>query len=183
MFAARLGVKGSSDKLLLKLGFRYVAEPLFYCIIHKMNKKFFHQQQKKIITLFKKWGGNKPLGVLCKDSCSELSRLISCWVIKEYPKAKISILKGDNIFNTKRSHDILLVEENKNLFLLDPSIWQFLKRKRNILIGEIKSTEDALKLANDIYKGKWKISEKIEKNICGESKELERIIKLNIQES
>ena len=160
-----------------------MAEPPFYYIINEMDKKFLNQQQKNIIVLLKKWGGNKPLSVLCKDSCSELSRLISYWIIKKYPKATIFILKGDNIFNTKRSHDIVLVEENEKTFLLDPSIWQFFKKKRSILVSEIKNIDEALKLAHNIYKGKWKVFEKIRKNICKESKELERIIKLNVQES
>lgn len=148
-----------------------------------MDKRILNQQQKNIVALLKKCGGNKPLSVLCKDSCSELSRLLGCWIIKEYPKANISILKGDNVFNTKRSHDIILVEKDKKNFLLDPSVWQFLKRKRSIIVGEVKNAEEALKLAHDTHGGKWKVSEKIKKNICKESKELERIIKLNVQES
>lgn len=123
------------------------------------------------------------MGILCEDSCSELSRLLSCWTIKEYPKATISILKGNGVFNTKRSHDIVLIEGDKKFFLVDPSVWQFFKSKRSILVGEIKNTEEALKLARNVYKGKWQVSEKIEKNICKESKELERIIKLNTQGS
>jgi hypothetical protein len=94
-----------------------------------MDKKNLNQQQKNIVKLLKKWGGNKPISVLCKDSCSELSRLISCWILKEFPRTTIFILKGDNILNTKRSHDIVLVEENKKTFLLDPSVWQFFKKK------------------------------------------------------
>lgn len=146
-----------------------------------MNKNFFNKYQKNIVALLKKGGGNKPLGVLCEDSCSELSRLLSCWMIKEYPKAAILILKGDKVFNTKKSHDIVLIEGDKKFFLLDPSVWQFFKNKRSILVGEIKNTEEALKLANNTYKGKWQVSEKIDKNICKEHKEFERVIRLNAQ--
>lgn len=144
--------------------------------------KILNQQQKNIITLLKKWGGNKSLGILCEDNCSELSRLMSCWIIKKYPKATIFILKGDDVFNTKKSHDIILVEKNKKTFLLDPSIWQFFKKKGSILVGKVKNVDEALKLAHNTYKGKWKISEKIKKKICKESKELERLIKLNMKE-
>lgn len=160
-----------------------MAEPLFYCIIDDMNKDFLNKYQKNIITLLKRVGGNKSLSILCGDSCSELSRLLSCWIMKEHPKVVIFILKGDKVFNTKRSHDIVLLEENKKAFLLDPSIWQFFKNKRSILVGEIKNTDEAIKLAHNTYKGKWKVSEKIEKNICKESKEMEKIIRLNVQES
>lgn len=151
--------------------------------MYSMDKKFLNKYQKNITALLKKWGGNKPLGVLCEDSCSELSRLLSCWIVKEYPKVVISILKGNRVFNTKRSHDIVLVEGDKKSFLVDPSVWQFFKSKKSILVGEINSTEEALNLASNTYKGKWQVSEKIEKNICKESKELERIIRLNAQES
>jgi len=146
-----------------------------------MDKSLFNQQQKRIVTLLRKYGGRKPFSGLCEDSCSELSRLLSCWIIKDHPKATILILKGDKVFNTKRSHDIVLVEEDKKSFLVDPSVWQFFKRKRSILVGEVKNVDEALKLAHKIYKGTWFVSEKIGKNICKESKGLEMIIKTNAQ--
>jgi hypothetical protein len=146
-----------------------------------MNKKDIILLQRRLITLLKKLDVHKSLSILCKDSCSEISRLVGYWIIKDHPKATILILKGDNVFNTKKSHDIVLIEENNEYFLIDPTIWQFFKRKRNILIGEVNSTNEALILANSIYKGKWKVSERIEKYSEKESKKLEKIIKLNVQ--
>lgn len=148
-----------------------------------MDKKDIYKFQKDIIFLLKKYGGNKSLHFLSKDSCSELSRLLACWAIKKYPTNDIFILKGNGVFNnSEKSHDIVLVDSEK-LFLIDPSIWQFFKRKRSILVGQIENLEEALKLAKKNYGGQWKVSEKVSKNILKETKKLRKIIELNARES
>lgn len=108
---------------------------------------------------------------------------MSCWILKDFPKTNIFILKGDCVFDTKKSHDIILVNQNDKLFLLDPSIWQFFGEETSILIGEVKNIKETIKLAEETYKGKWKVSEEIKNNICEESEELEKIIKSNAQEN
>lgn len=146
-----------------------------------MDKKNIYKFQKDIIILLKKYGGNKPLHFLSQDSCSELSRLFACWVIKKYPTSNVFILKGEGVLNnSEKSHDIILID---NSFLIDPSIWQFFKNKRSLLVGQVENLEVALKLAKKIYGGKWKVSEKISKGTLKEVEKLKKIITLNAKES
>lgn len=102
--------------------------------------------------------------------------------MKDYPEANITILKGDGGFNTEQSHEIVLMEQDETRLLIDPSVWQFFEDKKGIVVGKVENVGGALVLAHDTYGGEWKISEKIDKNICDESDELERIIIANAQE-
>jgi len=44
---------------------------------------------------------------------------------------------------------------------LDPTVWQFFKNKKTILIKRTKTVNDALSALASIYGGKWRISERI----------------------
>lgn len=144
-----------------------------------MNKRDIKTIQNRVIKLLKR-GNNKPLSFLCKDSCSEMSRLVGCWIIKEYPTSKIFIYKGKNVFNKKnKNHDILIVISNK-IYILDPTIWQFKKNKKSILIKELEGCVSIENELNKIYKGKWKISERINTKVCKEVDSWKKIITENI---
>ncbi len=146
-----------------------------------MDEKNIYKFQKDIIFLLKKYGGNKSLHFLSQDNCSELSRLFAYWVIKKYPTSEAFILKGGGVFNnSEKFHDIVLIN-SKKFFLIDPSIWQFFKRKRSILVGQIENLDEALKLAKKNYGGKWQISEKINKGTLKEVEDLKKIIILNVK--
>ena len=126
-----------------------------------MNDKYIVKQQKRIISFIRKYGGKKPLSILAEDSCSELCELLSCWILKDYHETSITMLKGDRILGTKRSHNIIVLDQDHTKLLLDPSVWQFFKRKRSVVVGNVKTINETLALAQNIYGGKWSISEKI----------------------
>jgi len=157
-------------------------ESFLFCYNVKMTKKFFKKIQKRVIDLLKS-KNKKPLYVLAKDNCSEMSRLVAFWMLKEHPKLKISVLKGKDVFGIKkRCHDILMVEDDNMFYLIDPTVWQFLKYKRNIVMTEKKSEKDILTFTEEVYKGKWKISKIIGEITKKEAEENEKIIKLNLAE-
>lgn len=146
-----------------------------------MDSELINQIQKDVIKLLKK-NNNKPLYLLSEDNCSEVSRLVGCWIFHNVKNCKIFILKGEKVMGSKKSHDILVIKDNYYFYMIDPTIWQFFKNKRKILIGVAKKIDDALNNATYIYKGKWKESEELKRQDCKQKnkKELERIIDLNI---
>ena len=109
---------------------------------------------------------------------------MGCWILEKNPNLKISVVKGENVMNIKnKCHDVLLIEYNNQIYLIDPTIWQFFKNKRNILIKkEIKNIRTALITLQDIYRGNWKISEKIRKKKWEQKNEWKKVIKQNIKE-
>ncbi len=147
-----------------------------------MDNKLINQIQKEIIKLLKK-NSNKPLYLLAKDNCSEMARLVGCRIFNKLPNAKIYILKGENVMSQKkRCHDILAVKDSNYFYLIDPTIWQFFRNKRKILVRIIKNFDDILNDIQKIYKGKWKISEELKIKDCKQQKEWMQIIDLNTSE-
>ncbi len=143
-----------------------------------MDKRSFEQLQNKIVALLRQ--KNKPLYLLAEDNCSEVARLAGCWILEKMPDAKIFIAKGDRIMGGKnKSHDVILVDSKKGVHIIDPTVWQFFKNKRSIAITMTETVESALYALEKIYKGKWKISEKINKKTCTQKKEWQDIIKKN----
>ncbi len=114
------------------------------------------------------YNGQISLSKLCDDTCSEVSRMLGQWFLNKLPKADMYIAKGKI---GKRFHDLLLVHD-KEVYILDPTVWQFFKNKKSILIKRTKTVNDALLALTSIYGGKWKISERITKY---SNKEIERI--------
>ena len=74
----------------------------------------------------------------------------------------------------KRFHDILLIHD-KEVYILDPTVQQFFKNKKSILIKKTKTINDALLVLTSIYEGKWSISERI---IKYSQKEIDRLKKI-----
>jgi len=136
--------------------------------------------QSKIIKLLKR--KNKHLYLLAKDNCSELSRLAGCLILEKI-KFRVFIIKGEGVMDKNQCHDVLLIEHNKKYYLVDPTVWQFFKYKRNILIGEVEDVKSALDVLIKIYKGKWKVSEELKKNSCAQKNKWKKIIEQNIDES
>lgn len=92
-----------------------------------MDKKNFHQIQNQIIRLLKR--KNKPLYLLAKDNCSELSRLAGRFILEKI-KSRVFIIKGEGVMmDKKQRHDILLIECNKKYYLVDPRFGNFLNTK------------------------------------------------------
>lgn len=146
-----------------------------------MNKKIINNLQKKIIKFLKE-KKNLSLYLLAHDNCSEISRLVGCWILKEVKNIEIFILKGENILGRKnKAHDILAIKDAGGICLIDPTVWQFFKNKRSIFIGLSKNINHSLSLAQKTYKGNWKVSEKLEEADCKQKKEWEKIISENIK--
>lgn len=121
--------------------------------------------------------------MLAEDNCSEVARLVGCWIFEKIPNAKISIAKGTNVLGRKnKSHDVIVVQDHDFVYGIDPTVWQFFKFKRNILIAKTKTVESLLNILEKKYKGNWHISEKINKNSCARKQEWLAIIKKNIAE-
>jgi hypothetical protein len=122
-----------------------------------MNKSLLQNAKSYVFELLE-YNGRRPLSVLCKDSCSEVSRLLAVWLRKELPSAKIYIAKGKirNLF-----HDLLIVKVNDKVYVVDPTVWQFFENKKSILIDKASDAGEALKVITKIYTGKWKVSEQI----------------------
>lgn len=87
-------------------------------IRRKMIEKI-KQVQDKIIRFLRE-GNQKPLETLCKDNCSELSRLVAYWLRNETGNAKFFILKGNKTL-IGQAHDVLAVSSDK-VFIVDPTI-------------------------------------------------------------
>jgi UDP-N-acetylmuramoylalanine--D-glutamate ligase len=144
-----------------------------------MKKEFINQIQKKEIIFLKKISRDKSLDVLVQDGCSELSRLVGLWFLEKRKDIKASILKGERVFNKNQCHDVLMIEKEKEFYLIDPTIWQFFKNKKSIFIGSFKNKEDIFKGLKKEYGGNWKVSERINKRINKE--ELVNVIAENIK--
>lgn len=147
-----------------------------------MNRFFVKKIQKRLIRLLKSFG-NKPLYSLSKDSCSEIARLVGCWVLLSLKKSRVFIYKGDNVLNKRnKCHDLLVVERNSKFYLLDPSIWQFFKYRKSIFLGEYGNLNSLKSKLANVYRGSWKLSEVLGRNSCKNIKEWQQIIKANISE-
>ncbi len=131
---------------------------------------------KKYVFYLIGYNGRISLSKLCNDTCSEVSRLLAQWLLKKLPKANMYIAKGKI---GKRFHDILLVHD-KEVYILDPTVWQFFKNKKSILIKKTKTVNDALLALANIYGGKWKISERMTKYSHKEIGQLKSVLKKSI---
>lgn len=144
-----------------------------------MNNIYLKTVQNKVKKILK--SENKSLFLTSKDNCSEMSRLVGCWILKDFPTINASILKGENIMNaTNKNHDILAIEEKNKFYLIDATVWQFFKNKKNILLTTKNSIEECLQFAEQFYKGKWSISETLDKKDFQNIKKWESDIKTNI---
>ena len=118
------------------------------------------------------YDGKISLSKLCNDTCSEVSRILAQWLRNKLPKADMYIAKGKI---GKRCHDLLLVYD-KEVYILDPTVWQFFKNKKSILIKKTKTVDDSLSVLTNIYGGKWRILERITKYPRNEIEQLKSVL-------
>jgi hypothetical protein len=145
-------------------------------------KKMITKIQKNLVALYRSFDKKSPLFVLSKDNCSETSRIVGCWFLKEKKNLEVYILKGDSVkFGTKQAHDVLVVCYKNKIFLLDPAVWQFFKNKKSIFWGEFYKMSDAFDFLKLKYGGKWKVSEKLKKEGIKEITKLSKVIEENIK--
>lgn len=125
-----------------------------------MDRKIIKKIQERIIKLLPKDKQDQP-GILLTDSCSEMARLAAGW-IKTFDKSdSIFILKGINVCYTSKAHDILaVITADKQVYVIDPTIWQFFPREKSILLFLSKNIDIAMNKIKKKYGGQWLINEK-----------------------
>lgn len=140
-------------------------------------KKLLVKFQRQIVKILNK--SKKPLYISSKDNCSEISRLLGYWFIKDC-NYKAYILKG-NVFNsTNIFHDILVIEYKRMFYILDPTIWQFFKYKKSIFIDLQGNLDKCILFANSFYKGQFIVSEYLNINNFSKTKLL-KVINSNLK--
>jgi hypothetical protein len=145
-------------------------------------KKEITKIQKKLVALFRSFDKKASLFILSKDNCSEASRIVGYWFLKENKNLEVYILKGENIkFGKKQAHDVLVICDKNKIFLLDPTIWQFFKNKKSIFWGEFDKMSDTFGFLKNKYGGKWKLSERLGKEGFVEVEKLKKIVGENIK--
>jgi len=77
---------------------------------------------KKYVFRLIDYNGQISLSKLCDDTCSEVSRLLAQWFLSKLPKVDLYIAKGKI---GKRFHDLLLIHDKQEVYILDPTVWQF----------------------------------------------------------
>jgi len=148
-----------------------------------MNKGTIKQIQMRVIKLLPK-DKQPSIGILCNDCCSEVSRLVASWIQEIDKSSRLLILKGINVHGTQKSHDILAVlTSNNDVYIIDPTIWQFFPDKKSILLCMSNNLEEALKEIKEIYGGKWQISEEIFKISTADREKYLNIISQTISEN
>jgi len=152
-------------------------------MISDMDEEIIQKIQERVVELLPK--DNKSLvGVLLSDCCSEISRLVAGWIRQVDKHSRLLILKGDNVCNTLKSHDILaVIDQNGTIYIIDPTVWQFFPEKKTILVSVNNGLGEALGKIKKIYGGEWKISEEITSVSKEEQEEYREIISQNIREN
>jgi len=132
-----------------------------------MNKNIIKKIQKQVIQLLPVGQQNQP-GILLADSCSEVSRLVAGWIKILDKSNRILIMKGINVRGTSQAHDILaVITDNNQVYIIDPTIWQFFPQVKSILVFISDNINIALDKIKSMYGGQWFKSEEfiqIDKN-------------------
>ena len=124
-----------------------------------MDNGVIKKIQKKILDLLPESHRNNP-GRLLVDSCSEVSRLVASWIIALDKSSRVLIIKGINVCDTKKAHDILIViNGNNNVYIIDPTIWQFFPQSKSILVAMLEDVDTAYEKIKEVYGGEWSVSE------------------------
>lgn len=148
-----------------------------------MNKEIIKQIQMRIIKLLPK-DKQSSIGILCNNCCSEMSRLAASWIKEIDESSRLLILKGVNICGTQKSHDILaVITSNNDVYIIDPTIWQFFPEKQTILLFIFNNLDNALEKIKALYGGKWQVSEEIFQISAVDRKKYLDIISQNISEN
>lgn len=148
-----------------------------------MNRDTIKKIQDRVLELLP---ANKRFmaGMLLKDSCSEVSRLVAGWVQEINSSNQISIVKGIDVRDTRESHDIITVSTlTGDIYVVDPTIWQFFPKAGSVLLFISNSSEDVLKRIKTIYGGQWSVSEKNIRISKDDKKRYMTIIEKNIKEN
>jgi len=148
-----------------------------------MNKNIIKKIQKQVIQLLPVGQQNQP-GILLADSCSEVSRLVAGWIKILDKSNRILIMKGINVRGTSQAHDILaVITDNNQVYIIDPTIWQFFPQVKSILVFISDNINIALDKIKSMYGGQWFKSEEFIQIDKNEEKKYLDIISHNIREN
>lgn len=150
-------------------------------LMYTMNKKYIEEIQDKIMELLPE-EKRQERAILLEDSCSELSRLVASWMGEHDQYGRYAILKGDNVCNTTKSHDILAYIVNDKVDLIDSTIWQIFPNERSIFVGQYSNINEAISAAAKKYGGRWQKNEDLEEASPDDREEWLGIVKKNIKE-
>lgn len=148
-----------------------------------MDQNVIKKIQERIIQLLPIDQQNQP-NILLVDSCSEVSRLVAGWIKAMDKSSRILILKGEGVCSTKKAHDILaVITDDNQVYIIDPTIWQFFPQAKSILVFISDNINIALDKIKAMYGGQWVESEEFIQMDKDEEKKYLDIISQNISES
>lgn len=148
-----------------------------------MDQNLIKKIQRQIIQLLPTDLQNHP-GILLTDSCSEISRLVANWIKILDKSSQIFIIKGVRVCGTKKAHDILaVITVNNQVYIIDPTIWQFFPQAKSILVFISNNINIALDKIKTMYSGQWSKNEKFIQLDKNEEKKYLDIVFQNIHEN
>jgi len=148
-----------------------------------MDQNIIKKIQRQIIQLLPTDLQNQP-GILLTDSCSEISRLVANWIKILDKSSQIFIIKGVCVCDTKKAHDILaVITVNNQVYIIDPTIWQFFPQAKSILVFISNDINIVLDKIKKMYGGQWSKNEKFIQLDKNEEKEYLDIVFQNIHEN
>lgn len=100
-----------------------------------MDDKLIEKVQKRIEKLLLEISND--LHVAAKYQCSEIARLVRCWLLTAHHEYTVNILKGE--FSDNLAHDILSVSDEEKTVLIDSTIWQIFTESKSILVDATSS--------------------------------------------
>jgi len=154
-----------------------------YCTNLYMYLEIIEKVQNRVIQLLPIDKQEYP-GILLKDTCSEVVRLVASWIKLLDKSVILYVIKGNNVCNTKKSHNILIIKDlNGLIYVVNPTVWQFFPKLKSILIFSANDINIALDRVKEIYEGKWSISEEFIGMTEVEEKKYLNIISQNINEN
>lgn len=144
-----------------------------------MNKDVIKTIQNRVLELVPS-GFCSRTGILLKDSCSEVSRLVAEWVRELDDSCQVMIVKGVRVRNSEECHDIVMVLAlDGEIYSIDPTIWQFFPKAESIVVCITQDLDEALKKVEARYGGTWSVSEENPRLSKGEKEKYLAIIKKN----
>ena len=148
-----------------------------------MDQNLIKKIQRQIIQLLPTDLQNQP-GILLTDSCSEVSRLVANWIKILDKSSQIFIIKGIHVCGTKKAHDIIaVITINNQVYIIDPTIWQFFPQAKSILVFISDDINIALDKIKTMYGGQWSKNEKFIQLDKNEEKKYLDIVSQNIHEN
>lgn len=154
-----------------------------------MDRQYLNTLKKYAVLLLTEHDKEKPLWMLSKWNCSEISRIVGLKVLNDFGNdSKPFILKG-NVTVTglekENNHDILSFFDTVSgeYIVVDPTIWQFFPKIKSILLGRFNSIEECINFASQYYKGTWSLSEYINRDTNKEITKWKKIIRQNCKEA